>query len=786
MSYKVISKKLIIIVPFIFFIIALVRISINYYENKKSVEMFISEQSKLINSLYMTHRSYYQNLYLKKIIKLDEKTLAGLPAFSSAQISETFSQNNRLHIKMQTVSDRSRNIKNQADKYELEAIDYFKNNPDSQEYFSEQKNFYQYASPLKIEKKCLKCHGKKEDAPKFISVKYDKAYNYKIGDIRGILSIKVPTYYVDTIFSKQFFGSLMYDFLLISIVSVIAYYLIRFFSKLQVKLEDELDERTYELQNSLSYLKSYKDAIDNNLIVTKTDLQGNITYANKNFYKTTGYTSDEIIGNTHSILKDKSYPESFYANLWAKISSKKTWRGRIRNVKKDGAFYWIDATISPILDASGEIKEYISIRHDITKIIEQKDELHYLATTDSLTKLKNRNALNEEILKSENISLILINIDSFSQINDFYGHELGDNVLIEFAFKLQESCIIESEFKFFRVSGDEFAILTIDMPSHTVVQKAQEITKLISLHVFEIEDETIELNTTVSVSFEDKDKLLVTADMALKTARREAKDLLVYDKLMSLDKEYENNMLWNKKIKEAIKNDKIVLFFQPIVNNCDGKTNRYESLIRLIDEDDKVIPPCFFLEIAKKAKLYKKLTKIVIQKSFESFRENSFEFSINLSIDDILDKEINNYILEMLDIYNISSRVIFEIVESESIENFDEIQKFIKSVKKLGCRIAIDDFGTGYSNFEYLMKLEADFIKIDGSIIKEITHDKNSEIITSVIVDFAKKMNIQVVAEYVESKEIFIKVKELGIDKSQGYYFSEPKPSLNSSVFNIL
>jgi len=266
--------------------------------------------------------------------------------------------------------------------------------------------------------------------------------------------------------------------------------------------------------------------------------------------------------------------------------------------------------------------------------------------------------------------------------------------------------------------------------------------------------------------------------MALKIARRESKDLIVYDNSMSLDKEYENNMLWTKKIKKAIADDRIVVFFQPIINNKDCKTNRYESLIRLIDEDDKVISPYFFLDIAKKAKLYKQLTQIVIQKSFEAFRENSFEFSINLSIDDILDKEINAFILKMLNIYNMSQRVIFEIVESESIENFDEIQKFIKSVKKYGCRIAIDDFGTGYSNFEYLMRLDPDFIKIDGSIIKEILDNKNSEIITSVIVDFAKKMDIQVVAEFVENKEIFDKVKELGIDKSQGYYFSEPKPNL--------
>jgi len=316
------------------------------------------------------------------------------------------------------------------------------------------------------------------------------------------------------------------------------------------------------------------------------------------------------------------------------------------------------------------------------------------------------------------------------------------------------------------------------MQVHSVVQKAQNIVKFINSHIYEVQGETIELSATLSISFEEKDKLHVTADMALKIARRGSKDLMVYDKSMSLDEEYENNMLWTKRIKDAIKNDRIVLYFQPIVDNNTLKANKYESLIRLIDEHGNVITPYFFLEIAKKAKLYKQLTKIVIQKSFENFRENDFDFSINLSVDDIIDKEISEYILEMLAIYNISNRVIFEIVESESIENFYEIQKFIKNVKLLGCRIAIDDFGTGYSNFEYLMRLEADFIKIDGSIIKEIIHNKNSEIITKVIIDFAKRMNIEVIAEFVENEKIFNKVKDLGIEHSQGYYFSQPKPTL--------
>jgi EAL domain-containing protein (putative c-di-GMP-specific phosphodiesterase class I) len=165
----------------------------------------------------------------------------------------------------------------------------------------------------------------------------------------------------------------------------------------------------------------------------------------------------------------------------------------------------------------------------------------------------------------------------------------------------------------------------------------------------------------------------------------------------------------------------------------------------------------------------------MIEKTFKIFNNNHLEFSINLTIDDILNNDIKEFIFYMLKIYNVGSRLVFEIVESESIENFEEVCSFIKNVKLFGCKIAIDDFGTGYSNFQYLLKLNADYIKIDGSLIKDIYKNRTSEIVCKNIVNFAKDLNIKTIAEFVENESIFNKVKELGIDYSQGYYFSKPQ-----------
>ncbi len=407
-----------------------------------------------------------------------------------------------------------------------------------------------------------------------------------------------------------------------------------------------------------------------------------------------------------------------------------------------------------------------------------QEELTKMFYTDTLTSLPNRHALIEAKKGKNHLSLLIINIDTFSQINDLYGEKFGDKVLIEFSNFLQKNLQKNPDCKLFRLSGDEFVLLSTETNQEKIKSNIEYLIKEIHTHPLNIEGHEIFLNITVGISFEEMSLLLPTANMALKLAKKESKNIIFYSDEASLNEEYKNNLKWIQEIKDAILEDRIVMYFQPIIDNKTNTINKYESLIRLIDKDGNVITPWHFLEIAKKSKLYKKLTKIVVKKSFEAFKNNDYEFSINLTIDDILDKDIQAYIFDTLETYDISERVIFEIVESESIENFDEIEKFINKVKSYGCKIAIDDFGTGYSNFEYLMKLQPDFIKIDGSIIKSIVDDKRSEILTSVIVSFAKEMNIKTIGEYVETQEIQDKLIKLGVNKSQGYFFDKPQATI--------
>lgn len=540
-------------------------------------------------------------------------------------------------------------------------------------------------------------------------------------------------------------------------------------------------EREKSIQNSIllkheALFKGYQLVMDESSMVSKANLAGKIIFVNDKFCEVSGYAREEVIGKTHGILRSDDTSDETVRELWETITQKRVWKGVLKNRGKRG-YYWVDITILPLLDEHENITEYIAVRHEVTKMIEQSQKLDAIANTDMLTGYGNRYKLMRDIEMSLSPALAILNIDDFSQINDFYGHEKGDKVIGSFGEMLYE-IILRGNGELYHLQGDEFVVLESNADQESFIDEVRLIIEELRVRPVEIKGEDYFLSATASISFESRERLLATADMALKIAKKENKNLLVYSDAISLNAEYENNLKWRRELKEAIEEDRIVPFIQPIVDNATGEFKKYESLVRLCARDGKLVSPFFFLEISKKTKHYASITKIMLKKSFEMFKEQTREFSVNLTIADILNLSIKNYIFDLLREYGIGERVVFEIVESESIENFAEILAFIKEVKGFGAKIAIDDFGTGYSNFEYLLRLKADYIKIDGSMIRNIDIDSDAQIVVSTIVEFAKKMRVKTIAEFVENESIYNKVKELGIDYSQGYYFSEPKPTL--------
>ncbi|MCW8895032.1 MAG: bifunctional diguanylate cyclase/phosphodiesterase [Sulfurimonas sp.] len=414
-------------------------------------------------------------------------------------------------------------------------------------------------------------------------------------------------------------------------------------------------------------------------------------------------------------------------------------------------------------------------------IAKYRNKLFSRYFTDHLTNLPNVYKLRNDLEEHEDYALVIFNIDNFQTINNFYGFMVGDYVIEKVGKYLKEN-IPESDI--YRLSGDEFAfVLNRDMGFYELKEYLNNLHSRINNIVVEYQGINIYVNFTLaSCTNKDRDNknIFSKVAMALKYAKETGELFWIYEDKMNFENEYERNLKLSGIVREAVENSKIIPYYQAIVDTKTYEVKKYECLARLVDKNEKILSPLLFIPVAKNIKLYNEITKIIINKSFETFKDNDFEFSINLSIDDIMSHEIFSFIINKLKNSESSHRVIFELLESDAIEDFKKVERFISEVKRCGAKIAIDDFGSGYSNFAYLTKMSADFIKIDGALIRDMDVDNNAYIVVETIVSFAKRLGIKTIAEYVHSSTVMDKVKELEIDYCQGFYLDEPSISLGN------
>lgn len=417
------------------------------------------------------------------------------------------------------------------------------------------------------------------------------------------------------------------------------------------------------------------------------------------------------------------------------------------------------------------------IQNKLESKIQEIEDLNDKLVTDSLTGLPTRPQLLEDVKNTQLPSLSFISVESFREINDLYGHHIGDQVLITLGEKIK-NYLSDNQFKAYRMPGDEYAILArggIDPKEfHEFIRKLVTALNDTNIIVNSIE---IPLTVAAGIGYY-KESLLRDTDIALQKAKSDKKhSCVLFDDSIDCVEELEQNLLCINAVKRALSSDQILPYFQPIVNLKTGKVEKYEALVRLVHEDGKVWSPFVFLLPSKKARLYHHITKKVIEKSLQQFQNEKIEFSINLSVEDILNGDTVHYLNNALEEFDMHDQTVLEITESEGIENFNEVSAFIRDMQEKGCKIAIDDFGSGYSNFEYLIRMNVDYIKIDGSIIRNMDTDSNCRIVTETIVEFANRLGIKTIAEFVHSEEILSIAKSLGIDYGQGFYLGEPGPA---------
>jgi diguanylate cyclase (GGDEF)-like protein len=392
---------------------------------------------------------------------------------------------------------------------------------------------------------------------------------------------------------------------------------------------------------------------------------------------------------------------------------------------------------------------------------------------DHMTNLPNVYQLRRDLEDKKEFTLIMFNVDNFRTINNFYGCMVGDYVIEKIGQHFKDNF---KDLKTYRLSGDEFGfVIEKKMFFYDIKKYLVHLCEDMKDFVVKYKDDNIYIDFTLaSSSSKGYYNIFSKVSMALRHAKEAGLNFWIYEDKMNFEEDYAIKMQLSQTVREALKNHRVIPYYQAIIDTKTSKIQKYECLARLIDSEGNIVSPILFIPVAKKIKHYNMVTKIIIEKAFEYFENMGYEFTINLSIEDIVKKEMFEFIMDKLKMSSISDKVTFEILESDAIEDFNKVDIFIEEVRRYGSKIAIDDFGSGYSNFSYLTKIKADYIKIDGSLIQNIDTDKNSLIVVEAIVQFAQKLGIKTIAEYVSSKAILEKVKELNIDYAQGFYISEP------------
>lgn len=521
-----------------------------------------------------------------------------------------------------------------------------------------------------------------------------------------------------------------------------------------------------------------------------TSVEGKIEYVNPKFTQLTGYTADEVIGQNPRILKSgKTAPEE-YRYLWNTITSGKVWKGELYNKKKNGEFYWEYASISPIKNADGVITHFMGIEEDITERKKIEAQMVHLAERDPLTNLSNRRCFQEQLecwliqARRYNISgaLLFLDLDNFKYVNDTLGHQTGDELLRNIAGilnkRLRETDIIA------RLGGDEFAILLSHVDADLAQSIATQIIESIRHHDMVIRGQSANVTVSIGIAlFPDHgntlETLLTHADLAMYRAKEEGRNrACVY--APSQKTKIESRIIWEKRIRNALSHDRFVLHLQPIVDVLYKGVAGYEALLRMMDENGEVVYPSNFLDVAEHFGLISEIDRWVVRKAISIVAEMeksgiSRYIGVNISGRAFRDPLLLPLIMHEIKTKAINpTNLVLEITETSIITNISEAQQFIAALKDIGCRFALDDFGTGFSSFSYLKHLPIDYLKIDGEFIRNLPNDSTDQHLVRAIVEVARGLGKQTVAEYVECEETVQLLVDQGVNFAQGYHIGMP------------
>jgi len=394
-------------------------------------------------------------------------------------------------------------------------------------------------------------------------------------------------------------------------------------------------------------------------------------------------------------------------------------------------------------------------------------------TTNALTHLPNRNKLIDDFSKNSHKTLVLIDIIGFSIINDTNGYDVGDYVLQELGGFL--TSMYSSSFNIYHVHNDIFALVSKDENLDNLVEIVEGIKDDISKLKIITNSFNKSIETTIGVAHQTEDDIMKKAELALKEARYDGRNQIkFYSNDLKIIQRINDTNHWAPIIKDAIENNNIMAYAQPIYNISDNSIDKYELLVRL-NHQGTILYPAQFLSAAENSGQLYNIFKFMFEQACEHASESKNRYSINISDAEFLNEGLYEFITTTIARHKVDPTLLaLEILEYNAISNSQDIKDMIIKINNLGIEFIVDDFGVQCSNFGQIENLPITTLKIDGSFIKNIHESVNSQIIVKTIQTFAQEKGLKIIAEFVTNETVYKKVKELGIEFAQGYYFAEP------------
>ena len=531
-----------------------------------------------------------------------------------------------------------------------------------------------------------------------------------------------------------------------------------------------------------------------------TDAEGSIIDVNNTFSQITGFAREEVLGKNPRIMKSGKHSPEFYKTMWNDLITRNYWHGEIWNRRKNGELYAEKLSITGVHDVDEASLHYVALFSDITELKEHQQRLEHMAHYDALTGIPNRvllaDRLKQAIAQSRrhqrSLALVYLDIDGFKEVNDAYGHETGDQLLIAIAQRLRDT--LREGDTLARLGGDEFVAVLTDLGSRNECETV--LTRLLQSAAapIKIEQLTFQLSASLGVTLypqdgSDADTLLRHADQAMYQAKQAGKNrYYLFDP--EEDRQTRTHHQSLDRIARAIEQDEFELYFQPKVNMRTGAVVGAEALIRWRHPERGLVAPGEFLPLIEGTELIAQVGDWVLKTALAqmaAWRNHGLDIAVSVNIaayhlqkDDFLPR-LEKALASHPEIP--PERIELEVLESAALEGISQISHLIEGCQSLGVRFSLDDFGTGYSSLTYLRRLPASVLKIDQSFVRDMLWDSGDLAIVEGVIGLAAAFRRTVIAEGVETAEHGELLLRLGCDLAQGYGIARPMPAVDLPVW---